>query len=336
MIKKIKTIVSRKKTKEKLPARITNDTVAAHREKVLAGGRKLKYPLQYTKNNLVRNTIVISSVVLVALLGVIWAQLYVWKDTGDWAYRITSVVPLPVAKIDGEYVRYSDYLIYYRSTIAVLESQGRAKDGISSDQTQFQKQQAMDRALEDAYAKKIAKDKQIPEVSDKQANDRIEQQRKESGLNESSYATAVQDHLHWNMDELRYTMKSTMLRQEVAFAVDDKASDLAAKIDVRVKAGESLADIAKNFGSEVEFQDSVVVPKDNSDGGLSTAAAALDVDKTSSSVKTLSGDGYYFITRKASSNDSIGYAYIKVPLTIFKDSFKSAKENQTKMFINLK
>ena len=61
MIRKIKKILPRKKKEaEKLPTRITNDTVAEHREKVLAGGRKLKYPLQYTRRKLVRNTILIS------------------------------------------------------------------------------------------------------------------------------------------------------------------------------------------------------------------------------------------------------------------------------------
>ena len=60
MIQKIKKVLpGKKKETNNLPTRITNDTVAEHREKVLAGGRKLKYPLQYTKRKLVRNTILI-------------------------------------------------------------------------------------------------------------------------------------------------------------------------------------------------------------------------------------------------------------------------------------
>ena len=73
------------KQKKELPTRITNDTVAEHREHVLAGGRKLKYPVQYTRSALVRNTIIISAVALVALVAGVWAQLYVFKDTGDIA-----------------------------------------------------------------------------------------------------------------------------------------------------------------------------------------------------------------------------------------------------------
>ena len=40
-----KTTKGKKKDKRSLPSRITNDTVAEHREKVLAGGRKHKYPI---------------------------------------------------------------------------------------------------------------------------------------------------------------------------------------------------------------------------------------------------------------------------------------------------
>ena len=32
------------------PARITNDTVAEHRQRVIAGGRKFKYPIQYARH----------------------------------------------------------------------------------------------------------------------------------------------------------------------------------------------------------------------------------------------------------------------------------------------
>ena len=134
MIQKIKKVLpGKKKETNNLPTRITNDTVAEHREKVLAGGRKLKYPLQYTKRKLVRNTILISLGALVAFVVLVWVQLYVWRDTSEWAYRVTRVVPVPVAQIDGEYVRYSDYLLYYRSTVAVLENQGRSGDDLSKD-----------------------------------------------------------------------------------------------------------------------------------------------------------------------------------------------------------
>ena len=87
-LRKAKKSDDKKQPDKKLSSRITNDTVAQHREKVLAGGRKHKYPVQYTKYKLVWNTIIISSIGLVALLVLVYLQLYVWKDTSELTYRL--------------------------------------------------------------------------------------------------------------------------------------------------------------------------------------------------------------------------------------------------------
>lgn len=338
MIRKIKKILPRKKKEaEKLPTRITNDTVAEHREKVLAGGRKLKYPLQYTRRKLVRNTILISFGALVLFVTLVWVQLYVWKGTSEWSYRITRIAPVPVAQIDGEYVRYSDYLLYYRSTVAVLESQGRSGNDLSRDRLKFQQEQAMDLALEDAYARKIAREHDVAVVDNEKVNERIEQQRKESGLTDSSYSTAINDHLRWTMDELRIAMRNTILRQDVAFAIDGPALELSEMIGKRVAGGDSLQALAQEFGSSVQYQEDIIVPKGNSDGGLSVAAESLEIGQVSASIKALAGDGYYFVTRQPSDEGEIGYSYLRVPLTVFKKDFMATKDSdKTKLFITIK
>ncbi len=333
MIKKIRR--KNKKTDENLPTRITNDTVAEHREKVLAGGRKLRYPRQYTKHALVRNTIIVSLAVLVALSLLVWMQLYVRKDTSDLAYRITRVLPLPVAKIDGAYARYGDYLLYHRSTVAVLEKQN-TEGATASDRMQFQQGQALDRVLEDAYAQKIAKERGIT-VTDEQADQLIEEKRKEAGMTESAYAVAVSDQLNWTMSELHQAMKYTLLRREVAYSVDDTATQTVEKVEKLLKSGKSLDEVAESLGKSVELQQNIVVPENNADGGLSQAAQKLKVGETSGVTKTMSGDGYYFIKRVAGTDDTIGYSYIKVPLTKFKEEFNKVKndKNKTKLFIEI-
>ncbi len=330
MIKK----VLRKRSAKKLPTRITNDTVAEHRERVLAGGRKLKYPIQYTRNTLVRNAILISLGALVALVVLVWLQLYVWKDTSDLAYRVSRVIPVPVAQIDGKYVRYSDYLLYHRSTISVLESQG-GSENTASDRMMFQQQQAIDRALEDTYARKIANERNIS-IANERIDSLIEQQRAQSGLSESAYEAVVNDNLRWTMDELRRAMRNTLLRQEVAFSIDDKASGVAQQVGDLIGEGQTLEEVARALEAEVEYQADISVPRDNSDGGLSSAAADLEVGSESGAIKTLAGDGYYFILRHSSDEESIRYSYLKVPLTVFSKQFNELKDSdQTRLFINI-
>ena len=48
-----------RRKKVDVPIRITNDTIDVHREHVLSGGRKFKYPMQYAKHKLVYNALII-------------------------------------------------------------------------------------------------------------------------------------------------------------------------------------------------------------------------------------------------------------------------------------
>lgn len=338
----IKKIQLKKSSKQKLPSRITNDTVAEHRERVLAGGRKLKYPLQYTRHKLVINTVIISFAALVILTLGVWLQLYVFRDSGDVAYRIVRTLPLPVASIDGQPVGYGNYLFYYRS--GLIASQSIITRGseieVAKDKLEFQREKAMELALQDAYAAKLAKDLKVDiskDQVDKQADEMITRQSQERGLSKEAYTRIIQDNLGWTTSEFKSNVKNTMLRKEAAFKVDDEATKKVASVESLIKQGKSLGDIAEQLGSAVQFDPEVVVPKENWDGGLTTAAAKLKVDEVSGAVKLLSGDGYYFIMRKPSDQSMVSYSYLKVPLTKFKSDFEKIKDSdKTRLYISLK
>ena len=319
-----------KKQPKELPKRITNDTVAQHREKVLAAGRKHKYPIQYTKRRLVWITMLVSVVILIVFVALGWAQLYVWKDTSDIAYRITKILPLPVANIDGENAEYSDYLLYHRSSLAVLQSQGQADQ---KDKVKFYQNQSIDKALEVAYAKKLARENNIT-VDDKKVQDLIKKQQESSKLSQSAYESVVKDNLHWSMDELKTAMKYTLLKQEVSFKIDKTANSLVSDIKKRLQEGKSLKDIATEMGDKVQPVFDLSVSTDNSDGGLT--AMSLTKGKISGPIKTLSGDGYYFVTLNNIEGNTVNYSYVKVPLTEFNDQFNYLKNNnKVKYFISI-
>ena len=66
----MKKIKLKRSKKQPAPAasRITNETIAEHREQILAGGRRFKYPIQYTKHKLIINTVLISMASIILLL----------------------------------------------------------------------------------------------------------------------------------------------------------------------------------------------------------------------------------------------------------------------------
>ncbi len=318
----MKRLLKRNKSEKKLPARITNDTVAQHREKVLAAGRKHKYPVQYTRHRLVWVTAIVSVVVLIIAIGLMWLQLYVWKDTSDLAYRITKIIPLPVASIDGENALYSDYLLYHRSTMGVLHSQGQADQ---QDKVKFYQRQSIDKALEVAYVRKLARENNLS-VDDARVQELIKQQREASKLSEKAYESVVQDNLHWSMDELSTVMKYTLLKQDVSFAIDKNANDLVEKIKQEIAAGKTLPEITQAHEGKVQAVFDIAVSEDNSDGGLTKAAMKLTPGKISDATKTLAGDGYYFIVLSAVDNGTVTYSYVQVPLTAFDKQLNDLKE----------
>ena len=82
------------------------ERVEERREEVLAQGRKFKYPLQYTKHRVVVNTVLIG-IIITALLAVGgWLALYKFQMTDELLYRATMIVPVSVANVDGEKVRF--------------------------------------------------------------------------------------------------------------------------------------------------------------------------------------------------------------------------------------
>jgi hypothetical protein cdiviTM7_03053 len=330
----MKNLLNRKDKKQpkKLPTRITNDTVAQHREKVLAAGRKHKYPIQYTKRRLVWITMFVSVAILAIFVGLGWAQLYLWKDTSDIAYRITKILPLPVANIDGENANYSDYLLYHRSSLAVLQTQGQSDQ---KDKVKFYQNQSINKALEVAYAKRLARENNIT-VDDNKVQDLIKKQQESSKLSQSAYESVVKDNLHWSMDELKIAMKYTLLKQEVSFKIDKTADDLVSTIQNKVKSGKSLKDIADEMGNKVQPVFNLSVSTDNSDGGLTKSTTLLAKGKISEPLKTLAGDGYYFVTLNSLEDNTVNYSYVKVPLTEFNNRFNYLKNNnKVKYFISI-
>jgi len=232
-MKKVFNKLRRTPVEAEQPARITTDTIAEHREKILAGGRRFKYPVQYARHKLVINAILISVAALLALLGLGYWQLYGAQNSSDFMYRVTRVVPLPVAVIDGEQVRYSDYLLKYRGSIHYLrEIEGvnfSSEDG--QRQADFVKNQELNDTIADAYAKKLARELDIT-VTEVELEEVLRQQRisGQSEQSEAAYYTTIRDYYGWSADEYREITRTKLLRQKVSYAIDEKASAVSTQV----------------------------------------------------------------------------------------------------------
>lgn len=327
-MKKLLAKARRKKQPEEPAGRITTDTLAEHRERVLAGGRKFKYPVQYQRHKLVINTIIISIAAVLLLVGIVWYLLYPAQNSSDFIYRITKVVPVPVATVDGQAVRYSSYLMQYRSSVHFLTEKGQIDTNSADGKQQLEliKNQSINSAIADAYTIKLAREHKI-EVTNAEIEALITQQRQRTGssLSETSYNSIIQDYYGWSPDEYREIVKNKLLRQKVAFAIDNTAKKTSETVASRVKGGELdfekiAAELNAQTKGSAEYTAPVWVPKDNQDDGLAKAAGGLEKGQISTALQVSPRDGsygYYFVKLIDSNETQVQYALLRIPLATF-------------------
>ena len=310
-MKKILSKLTRKDEKDKKSDRITNQTVAEHREQIIAKARKFKYPIQYTKSKLVRNVAILGVFVVVVFTIFSWWQLYKIQTTSSFFYRLTSVIPVPVASVDGEYVRYSDYLLNYKMSETYLTTIEKInKDnsrGGGKGAYDFYKAQAMQNAISDTYARKLARELNIS-ITDGQVKDAVDNIRRSSSsqgeISQEVYDRATVQYYGITPSEYRYHIHKSLLQREVSYAIDDIAKKAAQEVESNIK---SNANIQSGW-----------VKKDNKDGGLAFTASKLKKGESSSMIKPLRGDGYYFVKLLDVNKDNeINYEFIKIPLSVF-------------------
>lgn len=338
--------LSRKKRSQEpeTPHRITNETVAEHREQILAGGRRFKYPVQYARHRLVINTIVISLIALVAAIALIWWQLYPQQNSSTFFYRITRVLPLPVASIDNQSVRYSDYLVGFRSQEHYLQH----KEGVdlyskeNKQQLDYIKRKAFDDAIADSYAAKLAKQDNVA-ITEAQIDAAIKRQRqsRDGVTSQETYDAIVLDHFNWTPSEAREVTAHKLLRQEVAYKIDTVAAkqrdQVVEKLKTETDFDKVAAVIPADGDAKVQSGVTPLVPSNNQDGGLAETAAKLAVGQVSPSFRSTTGDGYYVVKLLQKDNDGrVSYAYLKIPLTVFDKQLEKVKsDHKLAEYINI-
>lgn len=318
-----------------VPQRITNETVAEHRERILAGGRRFKYPMQYARHRLVFNTIIITvaALLLITLTG--WWQLYIVQNTSTFFYRVTRVLPLPVASIEGRQVRYGDYLMYYNSSAHYLQRSEQlnlqTEDG--KRQLDFIKRRSMDNVVADAYAAKFARTLSI-EATQAEVDKVVDEDRNtvNGRISQETYDASALNVLGWSPEEYRQNIRSKLIRQKVAYAIDEAANQKqqqAAGMVAQPNADfdKIAAELGGDGNAKVQSGISGLVPRTNHDGGLSSAAVKLEKGQVSGVIKTTTGDGYYFVKVLEKSDTQINYAFIKIPLTKFNEQLEVIKKN---------
>ena len=284
MKKKFKKLVNKvKKTPppDELAAgvpRITNDTVAEHREEVIGSAKKYIYPLQHSKHRIV----IVSSMLFIAATVSFFAYcliaLYRLQTNSTFLYRVTEVIPFPVARVGGKFVAYENYLFELRHYVHYYETQQRTDFNEPNNEEQLKnfKNKALDKVINEVYIKQLAQENNI-QVSNKEVDSQLVLLRNQNrlGSSEKVFEDVLKDYWNWTIDDFKRELKSELLIQKLLAQLDTDATSRATKILDQLNDGKKFEDVAKKYSDDQETKargGEYGFPVDKSNRNLSASA----------------------------------------------------------------
>lgn len=233
--------------------RITNETVAAHREELLSSARKYIYPLEHTK----RRVVVISSWIFGAALIFFFAytglSLYRFQSTSTFLYYVTQVIPFPVAKAGPDYVSYENYLFELRHYMHYYQTQQQVDFSSAAGKSQLTafKKQALQEVINDAYVKQLAAQSHVS-VSNQDVDNEVQLVRQQNRLGSSNqeFADVLKDFWGWSVDDFKRELKSQLLAQKVVATLDTTTNSLASSVLSQLHKGANFEKLAKQYSQD--------------------------------------------------------------------------------------
>jgi hypothetical protein len=262
--KKLKKLVARRsrkqepELKESAP-RITNETVAAHREEVLGTARKYIYPLQHSKHRIVLISTGLFIVTIVVFFTYATLALYKFQSNSTFLYRVTQVLPFPIARAGTRFVAYENYLFELRHYTYYYENQLDTdfSDPKNVPQLEDFKHRALDKVVNDAYVKQLAGEHGIT-VNPGEVEDQITIVRNQNRLggSEEVFEDVLRDYWGWSVADFKRSLHQEILAQKVAATLDTETTGQAEAALAEIKAGKKFSDVAKKYSEDQRTKNS--------------------------------------------------------------------------------
>jgi hypothetical protein len=233
--------------------RITNETVADHREDVLSSARKYIYPLKHSSHSIVKISISIFVGVIILFFAFCGLDLYKFQGKSGFIYDVTKILPFPVAKVGNSYVGYDSYLFNLRSNIHYYTTVQKADFNTPSGKLQLDrlKQQAMASAIQTTLVNKLAKQNNIT-VSSTQINNEITILKNENRLGSSNgvFSDVISTYYGWSQADFKNSLKNQLLSQAVVGKLDTQAQSEAQSAITELKSGTDFGTLASEVSDD--------------------------------------------------------------------------------------
>ncbi len=233
--------------------KITNETVAEHREEVLRGARKYIYPLEHSKHRIVKISVSLLIVAVVGFFVYVGLALYKFQSSSAFVYRVTQVIPFPVAKAGSRFVAYENYLFELRRYIHYYQTQQHVNFNDKNGKKQLERYRplAMQEVVDAAYVKVLAGEHNIS-VSNKEVDAALDSLRAQNKLGSSNQelADVTKEFFGWSVDDLRRELAQELLAQKVAATLDTGAQKRAEVAYAQLQGGTDFATLAKQVSED--------------------------------------------------------------------------------------
>jgi hypothetical protein len=233
--------------------RITNETVAEHREEVLSTARKYIYPLQHSLRRIVTVSVAIFIILTAFFFTYCGLALYKFNTTSTFIYRVTQVIPFPVGKAGSHYVAYENYLFELRHYIHYYQTQQKInfKSTAGKQQLAAFRKIALQTVVDDAYIKQLAAKSHVS-VSGEEVTSEVTLLRSQNRLGSSDavFQDVLKEFWGWSIDDFKRELKTQLLNQKVVSALDTGTHDRAQNVLNQLNNGGDFATLAKQFSDD--------------------------------------------------------------------------------------
>lgn len=238
--------------------RITNETVAEHREEVLSSARKYIYPLQHSKHKIVLITTSLFIALVVAFFGYTTLALYKFKSYSSFLYGVTQVIPFPVAKAGSRYVAYENYLFELKHYVHYYQNEQKLdfKSNFGKQQLAEFKKRALDKVVNDAYIKQLAEKNKVS-VSDREVDEEIQIVRSQNRLGGSdrAFEDTIKEFYGWSLNDFKRSLKQQLLAQKLLPVLDTETVTRANGAAGELKLNNDFTGTAKKYSDDVATKD---------------------------------------------------------------------------------
>lgn len=325
-------------------ARVTNETVAEAREDVLKSARKFVYPLTHSKHRVLTVSTLIITLAIIGFVSYMVFSLYKKKDASNFNYHVTQVLPFPIAKVGGSFVLYENYLfelkryIFYYNNVEKIDF----KDEKYKPQLDDQKKKILDHVINQAYIKRIAKEKSIS-VSDEEIDARLDALKKQNrlGNNDKVFEDTLRDFYDWSVNDFRRSIRNDILTSKVLAVIDvDTRSRANTALD-ELKNGGDFSVLAAKYSDDSQTKNAsgeipgYLDPKDRNSSSEEVASlASLKIGETSEPINL--GYGLEIVKKLEEKDGKYHFAHILFTFKSIEDALNDTKaKDKTTVYVRL-